>query len=79
MKFGNQYPEGIRPPTIERKLAKAGIFPEHFHRPRIQLPDFPQHSRTKNPPDYTLEIVDPEDTEDESTPPTVAQVIIPQS
>ena len=79
MKFGNQYPEGTRPPAIERKLAKAGILPGHLHRTRIRLPDFPQHPPNENPPDYTLEIVDPEDIEDEPTPPTVARVIIPRS
>lgn len=77
MKSGKLTPEGFAPHSgktiLQRNLERGGLL-----RPRTHLPDFPQHPKTENPPNYTVEIVDPEDTEDEPTPPPVARVIIPR-
>lgn len=77
MKSGKLTPEGFAPHSgktiLQRNLERGGLL-----RPRIHLPDFPQHPKGETPPNYTVEIVDPEGIEGESAPPTVARVIIPR-
>ena len=84
MKFGDQYPEGTRPPAIERELARAGIFPGRFNRPRIQLPDFPHPPLSEAPPKDEAPLPEENETDNDPTDPklirdsSAGQVKIPR-